>query len=231
MTIKDTNYPQNIYNTLFGHKSPNDYGPITKDMTLGLSVALSELSEREEEMIRLRYEKKMSYKQIGVKYGVTQGAVRNVVERALRRLRHPYRSSFIRYGVIGGVSKVRDDAFERGQNVGYQRGYQDAIIAGKGIDPNSAEAQVERDKEIPLVELNFGVRIHNCLVRRGLYTAADAIALDSQAIRRIRNLGKKEFKKSLYAFEKWELPTQRGMNFLNKISEVTYERRCTDLRS
>lgn len=190
MTIKNTDYPQNIFNSIFGHRPSNDYGPITKDMIVGLAVALSDLSEREEELLKLRYEQKLSYKAIGAAVDITPERARQIIDKAMRRLRHPHRACYIRDGIFGTIVKVKEDAFERGKNIGYKKGYEDALIERKGIELESYEAQVERDRNMSLLELNLSVRAYNCLARRGLYTVADAIALDSEEIRWIRNLGK-----------------------------------------
>lgn len=57
---------------------------------------LSTLSDREQTVIRLYYFEEMSYAQIGEKYNVGKERMRQILHKALRKLRHPFRADPLR---------------------------------------------------------------------------------------------------------------------------------------
>lgn len=64
----------------------------------GLSIALKSLSEKEQQILDMRYNEGKTLKQIGEIFGVTDSAIQQKCERALRRLRHPARRNTILHG-------------------------------------------------------------------------------------------------------------------------------------
>lgn len=61
-----------------------------------LQEQMATLSPRERQVLLLKYWEGMSFKEVGEKMGITLEKVRQLESRALRRLRHPYRSSKVR---------------------------------------------------------------------------------------------------------------------------------------
>lgn len=63
-----------------------------------IKIALSELTLREQDVIKMRYgfyeNKLYTLEEIGVKYGVTRERIRQIEEKALKKLRHPSRKKY-----------------------------------------------------------------------------------------------------------------------------------------
>jgi len=73
---------------------------ISESLKLEIERALSTLSERETEVIRLYYglnkEHSLTLEEIGEKFNLTRERVRQIKEKAIRRLRHASRSKNLR---------------------------------------------------------------------------------------------------------------------------------------
>ena len=182
MRRKQNDYPQNLYDDIFGVNAENDYVSISDDMQLGLTVALSTLTERERHVLHCKYVDKRSHKAIGTNLGIGEERTRQIKEKALRKLRHPFRAQFIKHGIFETINIESNEAFERGWKVGYAYG---VLIWVTMILILLKVLQTE------LCDLNLSVRAYNCLVRSGMATVADCVALDRASILKIRNLGKR----------------------------------------
>lgn len=76
-----------------------EYTALNDDQMAGLEHALTTIREREQEMIRLRYEEKKTLQEIGDKYELSRERVRQIIAKGVRKLRHPSRTVFIRNGL------------------------------------------------------------------------------------------------------------------------------------
>jgi RNA polymerase primary sigma factor len=79
---------------------PPDSGLITESLRIEVRRALSTLSEREAEVIRLYFgldnEHSLTLEEIGERFNLTRERVRQIKEKAIRRLRHASRSKALR---------------------------------------------------------------------------------------------------------------------------------------
>lgn len=189
MQIRKTEFPRNIFDDVYGCRDNEDF-VITRDMYAGLMVALSTISEREEEILYLRYKDKLSYKAIGEVYKLSPDRIRQIIEKAKRRLRHPVRSRYVSYGVEGVINKEVEKAYERGRSDGYSCGFEEASLIAKGIEIGSPEARRERALQTDLHEMGFCVRVFNRLCRHGISNAAEIANMDHESILKIKLLGK-----------------------------------------
>ena len=97
-------YPSNLLLTINEgprHTVGIPIDSITQDNIDGLLFALTTLSEREQEIIRLRFVERWTYAAIGQVFGISLERTRQLLVRAIRRLRDPDRLSYIRYGLQG----------------------------------------------------------------------------------------------------------------------------------
>lgn len=163
--------------------------PVTKDTHLGIQFAVSLLKPREEDIILLRYRDGWTREKIGTKYGITGSRVGVIEEDCLEKLRHPTRLCYIRDGLVWTFrSRMKyeyDRGYERGRNVGYKQGIEDA---------KNQKLRADIDADItctPLTHLNLSTRTFNCLHRRQCETVGDFAHWDDDEILRTRNLGPK----------------------------------------
>jgi RNA polymerase primary sigma factor len=79
---------------------PPDYNLIKESLKMEVRRALSTLSEREAEVIRLYFgldrDHSLTLEEIGEKFNLTRERVRQIKEKAIRRLRHASRSKALR---------------------------------------------------------------------------------------------------------------------------------------
>jgi RNA polymerase primary sigma factor len=82
-----------------GAESPND-NLITQDLTLQVERALSTLSPKEKEILRLRFGigegGEHTLEEVGRRFSVTRERIRQIETKALRKLRHPLRGRALR---------------------------------------------------------------------------------------------------------------------------------------
>ena len=80
--------------------SPNaDNQLINESLSKDIERALATLTERERDIIRLFFGiqcQEMTLEEIGEKFGLTRERVRQIKEKAIRRLRHTSRSKLIK---------------------------------------------------------------------------------------------------------------------------------------
>lgn len=189
-------YPYNLVECIFGE--PVDE-IINDDQLQGLEQALGTLSPRERRALSLYFEEEKTLKEAGKEFGVTQERIRQIIAKAIRKLRNPVRAKLIRFG----PKAVELQKLEK----------MDAEILAKKerINKHLAELEelekqaLEKTEEIKkqpcsdsdglfdvIAELDLSVRSYNCLVRANCQTIAQVLELfENGNIFRVRNLGKK----------------------------------------
>lgn len=189
MSIRKTEFPRNIFESIYGRRGDQDF-VVSREMYAGLVVALSMLTEKEEKILYLRFKDKMSYKEIGAIYNLSSDRIRQIVEKALRRLRHPARSRYFHYGIEGVIEKEVEKAYEKGRCDGYACGFEEATLTAKGIEMGSPEARREIALQTDIHDMELSVRTFNCLCRHGITNAGEIASMDGSSILNIKLLGK-----------------------------------------
>ncbi len=90
-----------LLDVLQNDQQPNpDFGLMTESLKMEIERALSTLTEREAEVIRLYFglnkEHSLTLEEIGERFNLTRERVRQIKEKAIRRLRHASRSKNLR---------------------------------------------------------------------------------------------------------------------------------------
>lgn len=173
-------YPDNLLYDIFGGEW--EY-PRPADFDGSLEYVLHTLTERERRVLDFRYKDGLTFEAIGKRECVTRERIRQIHAKSLRKLRHPGRLNYLKYGVSGVIARKTENARE-------------AALASL--------PKQDKPEDIPLEELGLSVRSYNCLKRAGVDTLADIAALTQNELSQVRNLGKKsvdEYAQCLRAME------------------------------
>lgn len=188
-------YPNNLVAAVYGTKADeleNEY--YSTDRLRGIAAALSMLTEQEETMVLLRFKHYATFEEIGGYYGLTRERARQIIKKALRKLRHPSRSILFHNGIDAYIdSKADERAEEKARGLlfdeyvrGYNAGFEDAEKGGTNY------VSSYHSHHLNMEDLDLSVRSFNCLKRAGINTLEDIINITNpDAIMRIRNLGRK----------------------------------------
>ena len=165
-------YPYNLIATIIDESvwELNLPTELTEDHLAGLEYAILQLDEREQTIIRMRFEERQTYAQIGEHLGISLNRVSQVARKALRKLYHPRNLKYYKYGLEG--HKVRQAEFEEAER---KRAYTDKVM------------------ETTIYDLDFSVRTFNNLIRAKCEKVSDLIALSEEDILNLKNMGKKQF--------------------------------------
>ena len=135
--MENRDYPYNLLKAVFGSETaknlgqnPEDY----EDLAAGADHVIGGKANSRE-LFELRYKQGLSYGKIGEKVEMPRDAVRNKIERTLRRFRsEPYRS-FLLYGLRGTFlresEQAEDEAYDRGFKEGYEKGFAEGMAQKK----------------------------------------------------------------------------------------------------
>ena len=159
-------YPENLLCAIYGL---TNFGEIKTDDDISVVSArmiemLDNLSEREKGVLLCRFCKRMTQEKTGNVFGVGKERVRQIQNKALRKLRKPEYSEYI----LTGRNKKAElaELFEAKEN----------------------KCKKAKLHEIGIEHLSFSVRTYNCLKRAGYNTVADII-VNEENLLRIRNAG------------------------------------------
>ena len=161
-------YPDNLLYDIFG--GDWEY-PRPADFDGSLEYVLHTLTERERRILGFRYKDSLIFEEIGKRECVTRERIRQICAKSLRKLRHPYRLDFLKYGVSGVIARKVEKARE-------------AALASlpKPDIPKS---------DITIEELELSVRSYNCLKRAGMNTLRELSEMTFDELCNVRNLGKR----------------------------------------
>lgn len=183
-------WPYNLVDAIF--KTPTE-DILTKDQIDGLTNAIDTLSEREKKWIYLYYLDGLTLRQIGDIYSIGPERVRQVLAKAVRKLRHPSRAKAIQMGAKLAAAEAyvtTKEAEIRGRT---------ALITEQADALKAAEEALQRvfqpQWEFSIDELDLTTHSYNCLMRANIRTLSDlAEALEKGTAIRISMIGKKSLK-------------------------------------
>lgn len=182
-------YPQNLLQAVAhnsGLEPPTEY---TKDILAGIQYVLSTLDDREQDILRMRFEEGRIRSEIAAFFGISQERVYQIETKALKSMRAPTRWNYLKLGVAGYMRWAKEQARGEGFTVGYKQGYKDGNADGRnGMEhPTISEELLN----LPIISLGLSVRAYNCLMRANCKCIGDVIRLSEQQIQTMKNLGVK----------------------------------------
>lgn len=185
-------WPYNLYDDV--NETITDF-LLTNDQIDGMWKAIRSLSTRDHQMLIMRYKDNLSLAAIGDIYDLTPERIRQIIRKAVFKLRHSSRKDLMNYGLKG---------------VEERNGYSEEILRLKAeigelerrrqviLDQNEelvSEIKVVNSmadiSAMPLYDMDLSVRAYNCLRRGGCETVKDVHEMyTSGRLTDIRNLGK-----------------------------------------
>lgn len=199
-SIAEEDYPQNLLQAIVQNTSTEPPQNMTEDRIRGLQYAMSTLEPREYEVLMYRYNSKLTLRAIGEIYGLSVERMRQVENKALRKLRTPSRWNYIKLGVAGYWQQRKKQYYDQGYRMGYLDGYKNGIKDEKeGRDRNYQNNPV---LNLIIENLELSTRAFQCLRRMGCNRIGDVIDKDTDTILRTRNMGKRSMDEIARALHK-----------------------------
>ena len=164
-------YPYNLIATIIDEsvwelKLPNE---MTEDHLAGLEYAISQLDEREQTIISMRYKQRQTFTEIGEHFNISVNRASQVERKALRKLYHPKNLQYYKYGIEG--RKKRQAEFE---------------------EKEREEKCTDKVMATTIYDLDLSVRTFNNLIRANCEKVSDLVALSEEDILNLKNMGKKQ---------------------------------------
>ena len=164
-------YPENLLMTLWD--GIDESIEVTPDIQAGLEYALTKLTEVEQEVLRLRFQERLTYVEIGKVRGKSGHSACGTENNAMRKLRRTALRGYIQYGKEG---------FEA----------MDCVWCSPGENPPpSSDTPDPKLLSIPFEELDLSVGAFNTLRRSGYEFVGDIIDLSYDQILKINRLSRK----------------------------------------
>ena len=202
----DYKYPDNLLYDL--GMDPVSFNAIPDD---GISCALRGLTDKEREVLKMRYEDGMTYEAVGKTYGVTRERVRQIEQKALRKLRHPAFKEIIWNGRKAieehaeAVRKLADETAELNKQIASM--YSNRVRLKEICEqfPDVKEIIEDRSKNlnVDIVEMELSIRAYNCLARAGYKKVEDLVGMTTDRLMKVRNLGRKSMEEIIKKCHEW----------------------------
>lgn len=206
------NYPDNLIDMFFADDADVDIDYIEEHFDENFTALLETLSPRERDCIHLYFKDGYTLEAIAKQMGVTRERVRQIISKGLRRLKHPSKIKYLRYGkelyeLQNSVLKMRE-ALEN----------KIKIIAKRIAMPSPYSVQIQSVALMPIDVLDLTVRSYNCLRKAGINTIGDLLSISEDKLRTIKNLGNKSVAEILMKLE----PYRDNVDFSIPYKEVPF---------
>lgn len=191
--IKDLEYPLNLIYAVFEDAAEEiaERADTISDLNASIEYVLYTLSDRERKILKNRFVDLMTLEQTGKLFGVTRDRIRQIEAKAIRKLRHPSRAKYFKYGVSGIIEDIRMDYYNKFSEL------EGKLIELCKLNVKTAD-EVIQEKEIrkkfaptDIEHMDLSVRSYNCLKRAGIGTLQQLSELSYNDLIRIRNLGRR----------------------------------------
>lgn len=170
-------------------------------------VISTSLSERQQRILRMRYEQGKSYGEIAGKFGLGRERVRQIILGFLRTLRKP--ENYMRLNAVPelGVSELRKelDDLSRQHNELKQRFSE---LFGER-EKKKAENRLQIPLSTPIYKLNFSTRSTNVLIKNGITTIGELIKCSPSDLEEFSYLGPAVLKNVIAVLSEYDFELKR----------------------
>ena len=170
-----------------------------------LLKSISELSDREQKVLKLRFENGLNLEQTGYRFGVTRERIRQVEAKAIRKLRHPRHFKNWQFDTIGKAWEVAEERDRyKLENIGLKEKIS-SIMKSLGVKESDIEKPEESEKEtdVDIQEMELSVRSYNCLKRARIDNISDLEGMTVEKLMMVRNLGKRSVDEVISKAREW----------------------------
>ena len=198
--IKELNYPYNLLYKMLEYDvklADEIYENQPIDFKASVEYILSwGITPREKEILKYRYEQGLSLNKIAEIIDRNKERVRQIEAKAFRKLRHPRKFRFFKYGVLGIIDSVEKEYKESLIQISKDYDIILDIVLNDKNDANKTPVTIE--------DLDLSVRSYNCLKRGNINYVIELTQKTREELLAIRNLGKhslEEIEKKLNMYE------------------------------
>lgn len=163
--------------------------------------SLETLTEREQKVIRLRFQSGLTYEQAGKHFNVTRERIRQVEAKAIRKLRHPRHWKHWKKDTMDKMFEVAEDRDRLRLENMELKSRLTKIMDAMGMKEEQKQRVMDTKEKAPdvsLDELELSVRSYNCLKRAGITKLSDFEGWTTERLMKVRNLGRKSMEEVLY---------------------------------
>lgn len=202
--IGESPWPYNLMDDVFCEEWKDQ---LSDDQIAGIDAAMNELTEKERECVMSYYHDGMTLEAVAKKQRVTRERMRQIIAKAVRKLRAPHRKSLMMYGVKGteersALHRFRNELEQEAAALSeYEKQLTEKKVQLCDIGMNGMHKTA--DLNMDLCEMDLSVRSYNCLRRNGCSTLGDVInVVESGNLLNVRNLGRRsaeEILKNIYS--------------------------------
>nr|DAF01575.1 MAG TPA: RNA polymerase sigma factor [Caudoviricetes sp.] len=195
---KEMEYPLNLLYAVFEDEKMLENTDTIIDLNGSVEYTLFTLLDKERQILKYRFEDLMTYEEIGKLYSVTRERIRQIEQRALRKLRHPQRLKYLKCGVSGVMEMNREEYLNRVMDI------ENRLIELCKLNEAKADEVIhdvklrEKYKGELIENCDFSVRTYNCIKRHGVDSLSKLSKLSYDEIINIRNLGRKSVGEIIY---------------------------------
>ena len=203
-------YPWNLaYTVMIGSwPSKGDYEKadelIYRVYVPALKEAVLQLTEREQKVLELRFVHGMTYEQCGYRFNVARERIRQVEQKALRKLRNP---RFAKHYLLDTLDKAFEIDSERARLERENMMLREKLEKYENIPKPKVEP-----KKIDIAYMELSVRSYNCLKRAGFNFVDDLDGKTVSDLKKVRNLGMKSLREVVEKAREFgiEIPMEEG---------------------
>ena len=201
-------WPYNFLEKVFGEWNE----PLTKDQEDGFNKVMGDFEAKDREIIEKYFRDDKTLGEVGKDYGVSKERIRQKIVQITRKVRHPSRAQYIRYGLEfidmrKALAMAKKEKAEKEVREVLRKKYAEEI--NKKIEEKKKEIEVlssNIDNQAEMTIENFGLstRAYNCVHRKGIKTVGDLVGWASSGeLKETRNIGiktAKEICQKIYEF-------------------------------
>lgn len=170
-----------------------------EDLNASVEYAVNLLDANTSHIMYERFKQGMTLEAISQIHGVSRERIRQIVDKGLRKLRHPSICRYIRYGVSGVLRTEKIEAADTARKRASEQNIKK--ILGDCIEKGVTAVEQMDLLDTPIQQLDLSTRSCNGLIRGGCETLGDVLNLSGQQLMALRCIGEKSRKEIISMLE------------------------------